>query len=118
MNGLNFYNHKWNSDLVGTEDTVLVPGVKKISIFYVPEVNNPVVDSSALKKQLTSADTLKAVPGSVLANKIPDDGKKAKSKFPIALLILLVAVLGLVGWFTYGVLQRRRIQGKIDNDEL
>jgi hypothetical protein len=92
------FSHKWNDQIRSTEESLVVPGIKNISVRYIPEKKAEVVQDTVAKVQ-PARDTVIAKTDSSLVKKakaVPEPKKSNNGGFMIFLIIAGIAAVVVV----------------------
>lgn len=112
------FSHKWNDVMTSTEEELVVPGIKHISVRYIPEKKAEVQDTVA--SSLPVKDTVIAKPDSSLIKKAslkPEPPKKGN--YGLLIFIILVGIAGAVIVVVLIVSKKKKdaILKKIEQDD-
>lgn len=112
------FSHKWNDKMTYREENLAVPGIKSISVRYIPEKKEEPLDTIA-NAQNSATDTALSKSDSVrTANVSSKPAKKNKYSFGVILLIFaLVATSGVIAYLFISKMRKDAILKKIDQDD-
>jgi hypothetical protein len=111
------FAHKWADEITYQEQNLTIPGIKSVSVRYIPEKKAEPVDTIA--KPLPATDTAITKPEPATVAKTSSKQPKEKSH-PIGVILLifaLVATSGVIAFLFISKMRKDAILKKIDADD-
>jgi hypothetical protein len=110
------FSHKWSDDISYQEETLSIPGIKNVSVRYIPEKKVEPQDSIA--KPVAAADTTISKGDQVApVKKASSKPKKPLSGAVIFLIIVLVAAILVASFLIISKRKNDAILRKIEEDD-
>jgi hypothetical protein len=112
------FSHKWKDQMTYQEDNLIVPGIKSISVRYIPEKKDASPDTIANAQNETSDTALSTTDSIKTADVSSQPAKKKKYSSGVLLLIIaLVATCGVIAYLFISKMRKDAILKKIEEDD-
>ncbi len=94
LNSLSLFSHKWNTDFSFKEERLVIPGINRISVRYIPEKKVVSNSNDSLKKAVSDSN-IQSTPvvqksDSVAISDTSAISKKSKKESPAGVLIIAI----------------------------